>query len=441
MRNSTQRGILRLLSALALFSNLAAPVAAQTSVVFVHGLKSDGSTWGSTPGVVASQLYITPRQPSLSSFSFFSDQATQLQGLIGSQPANMIAIGHSNGGIVSRVANYAGNAQPMQGIVTVGTPHRGAPLASNTMDGATLEYLATWAAQITQPLFTYAQYILNDFCGIVCGRIYAGVYNLAIAGGNALYEAGYLLNNVAGPVARETTVLGQMEPYSAFINNELNTGANLAREAGALRVRSAIISQGYPGYTSLFYGLTPGSEAHNTNWQHWVEAVYSGFYEYYYNYVDYNDLDMWDKRFNAWMWADGWYMLAYTDYHWCNLIGGWDYNQWACFSDGIVPAYSQAWQGAIHHPMYWGPGHLNQTKNPGVQALIVNSLRHDGFIMDEVPAAPPPSPPPSDPPPDNSCIILDGCPLQTLRAGPRQLEPQTPTRKVGREVVARRRTG
>lgn len=418
--NAMTRRMRRILPALILSVGLRGSAAAQTPMVFVHGLNSNGTTWGSTPSAIAGQFYVNPMQPSLPSWDFFASQASSLRQQIGGQPQSLIAVGHSNGGIVSRVANRGG--QPMQGIITVGTPHRGAQLATRVMDGATYFYLLNWGNAVVQAPIVYLGYEIGDLCGLICDHIYRGVVNVVNRGVDALYALGYLIPNVAGPLARTTKVLGQMEPNSPFINTDLNAGFNLTREAGALPIRSAIVSEAWPGYTSMFVGLTAGYEAHNTNWQHFVMAVYDANYWYYVDYADYSDPDMWPKRLNAWLWAMGFNALADMDYQWCNTqLGGWDFNLGFCRSDGIVPSSSQVWPDANRiHFAFGGPGHMRETDDPRIQNELANSLRGDGFSFAQPPPPPPQLPPPQEPPPlepppgGGGC--LQGC--EVMRAKP-----------------------
>jgi pimeloyl-ACP methyl ester carboxylesterase len=383
------------LAILTLVAALSRIGAAQTPIVFVHGLNSDGTTWGSTPSVIEGQFFVTPLQPSLSSFHFFQDQAVELRQKIGAQPSSLIAVGHSNGGIVLRLANFE---QPMQGIVTIGTPHRGAQLATRVMDGSTYLYLLNWGNAVIQAPIVYIGYEINDICGIICGPIYNAVVNVVNASIDALYRIGFLIPNVAGPVARATTVLGQMEPTSPVFDGVLNSGFNLYREDVALRARTAIVSEAWYGYTSMFVGLTPGHEWQNTLWQVFLMAVYDANYQHYVDYADYGDPNMWEKRLNAYLWAIGYNALAEMDYQWCqNQIGGWDFNANVCRSDGIVPSLSQAWPGARRYRVAGGgPGHMRETDDWRIQDQLAQALAQDGFFFEAPPEPPPPPPPPPD---------------------------------------------
>ena len=122
---------LRGLISLALSFTLAVPVLAQDRpAVFVHGLNGSPGTWRPAADRLASVLNISPYVPAVPWADHFETQAGSLQAQLGMLPANSIAIGHSNGGIVSR----AWSAQhPLSGVLTVGSPQQGAPIVNKAL--------------------------------------------------------------------------------------------------------------------------------------------------------------------------------------------------------------------------------------------------------------------------------------------------------------------
>jgi len=107
---------------------------AQAPLVFVHGLNSGQTTWGTFPTDVQSAVPVIGRAANLSSFAYYDDQTVQLRNslpsLFNQGPlGNLIAVGHSNGGMIGR---GLAKSQPVQGLITIGTPHRGALLATGT---------------------------------------------------------------------------------------------------------------------------------------------------------------------------------------------------------------------------------------------------------------------------------------------------------------------
>ncbi|MBP6715583.1 MAG: hypothetical protein KA205_01870, partial [Acidobacteria bacterium] len=103
----------------------AAALAQNTPVVFVHGLNSDASTWQQAADHFGRSLAITPYLPDLSWSARYEEQSSDLQQRFQNLPSSTIAVAHSNGGLVSRDWN---RSHQLSGLVTVGTPHAGAPL-------------------------------------------------------------------------------------------------------------------------------------------------------------------------------------------------------------------------------------------------------------------------------------------------------------------------
>ncbi len=110
-------------------------------VLFQHGIFSSGETWRTLPSRLASDVKIGCKfRPSLSSTDRLADQSTQQAGRInGYKLGSLFLIGHSQGGLISR---YTAQHHPslVSGVITVGTPHRGAPITktSRAVIGAVL---------------------------------------------------------------------------------------------------------------------------------------------------------------------------------------------------------------------------------------------------------------------------------------------------------------
>src|SRR5215212_15352 len=97
-------------------------------VAFIHGLASTGETWQSTADALQQQLALQAFRPNPSWSDTFQDQAAQVQNAIGGLSSSTIAVGHSNGGLVSRQWS---RMRYLDGLVTLGTPNHGAPLVDN----------------------------------------------------------------------------------------------------------------------------------------------------------------------------------------------------------------------------------------------------------------------------------------------------------------------
>jgi triacylglycerol esterase/lipase EstA (alpha/beta hydrolase family) len=117
-------------------------VAQDRPVVFVHGLGSSGDTWQSAAARLQSSLAIQGATPSLSWWSLYESQASELQQHVGGYGADIIGVGHSNGGLVTRQWS---RQHPVSGIVTLGSPHRGAPAVTNFFTYAGFSQNLLWS--------------------------------------------------------------------------------------------------------------------------------------------------------------------------------------------------------------------------------------------------------------------------------------------------------
>lgn len=99
-------------------------------VAFIHGLNATDQTWQSAADALQQQLALQAYRPNPSWVDTFQDQAAQVQNEIGGLPSSTIAVGHSNGGLVSRQWS---RMRYLDGLVTLGTPNHGAPLVDNLL--------------------------------------------------------------------------------------------------------------------------------------------------------------------------------------------------------------------------------------------------------------------------------------------------------------------
>ena len=125
------RGITLLaIAVLALLTGI--PVRAQDRpTVFVHGLRGDPGSWQPAADRLRGALEISTYVPALPWADHFETQAGDLQRQLGSLPTNALAIGHSNGGIVSRQWSMQ---HPLGGIVTAGPAAHGGWRVDVTLD-------------------------------------------------------------------------------------------------------------------------------------------------------------------------------------------------------------------------------------------------------------------------------------------------------------------
>src|SRR5262245_56018429 len=95
---------------------------------FVHGFSSQGEAWQATAQRLQRELAIVAHTPTLDWQAPFEQQGSQLQGDLSTRTGVPLVVGHSNGGLVNRQLS---RTYPLQALVTVGSPNRGAPFARN----------------------------------------------------------------------------------------------------------------------------------------------------------------------------------------------------------------------------------------------------------------------------------------------------------------------
>jgi hypothetical protein len=102
---------------------------------FVHGF-SDNSARFTTPntaGLLSYQVNLkTPQFPNLDGRLKVDDQASNLFTFVsGDHAGPHVLVGHSMGGLTSRSAYFSHPGGTFSAIITMGTPHQGAPIADN----------------------------------------------------------------------------------------------------------------------------------------------------------------------------------------------------------------------------------------------------------------------------------------------------------------------
>lgn len=364
----------------------AAALAQNTPVVFVHGLNSDASTWQQAADYFGRSLAITPYLPDLSWSARYEDQARDLQQRFQSLPSSTIAVAHSNGGLVSRDWN---RSHQLSGLVTVGTPHAGAPLVNNAPQF--LAYMvntlrATWTAAVS----------VGVLDGHTSGSWSWLSYEMAVYGG----YGGQLLDGIVRGLPSEiwygaetsAPVLPEMRPGSAFLQ-DINSGGNLAREGAAIPVRIGIVSRA-SRYGGPWRAFAPERAGDFGDLQRWLGygLIASGFAVQ--NYADPDDPKTWDTASSLidaglyWLWIDG---------EWCAAVSAPFPYRGCTANDGIVPEYSQIYPGAVNFFVgdESGPAHTRETREvtPWIEDALVNYMQVPP--AGSGPGDPPPPPPPS----------------------------------------------
>ncbi|MGD9904734.1 MAG: hypothetical protein AB7U83_14820 [Vicinamibacterales bacterium] len=349
----------RLFAVVAAALTLAAPPAAaqDVPVVFVHGGFSSADTWRDAANRLAATLQITPHLVDLPSTAVFEQQTAVLNGAKGGLPTTAIAVGHSNGGIVSRQWS---RQRPLGGILTLGTPHTGTQLSARALDLVNFNYLVYNLAGLAAGTASSSP----DFAWLVAAGLQVYLSNVQWLSWNTISA---ITSSVA--VAGYVPLAPQVVPGASFLN-ALNDGGNLAREAAAVRRRVGLV------YTASDYwragmavGLAPGSR--DTAWA--ILLISPPALEYAAAWLDtrYSPTHLLARTFAA--------RLRYLasvvrdmDPQWCHAVTG----DRGCSipHDGIVSVVNQHYPGALNFSVS-GPAHKQETQqSDGVIASVLTGV-------------------------------------------------------------------
>jgi hypothetical protein len=361
-------------------------VAQDRPVAFVHGLFLNSGEWQGTANLLTQQYKIQPIVPTLGWQNTFETQATNLQSALGSL-TQAAAMAHSNGGLVLRqYLQQSGVGTHLTNGFTVGTPHRGAPLAQSIASGSAGAYGSYLLNSIVDPFnFYYAND--PDFQGAVDNGPLIELPYLMDFMGFVANNFVPILNQVGVPAAEASIpVAPEMNPSSNFIA-ALNGTANLSAEQAHMPVRVGAATGVSP--QNAFFTLFSDDPADWGNVRAGVEYFALLLFDYY------STSDDPFLQANAGRWlnlAEVMYDFD-ADYLFLNgsvvgvTQGGLVIVQQ---QDGLVPLSSATWPGGTKQRNLLWPSfsipHRNQVTDPNMIALMQTVLNTDFGIPVRPPA-------------------------------------------------------
>lgn len=376
---------------LALSAPLVCASQSPTQTILLHGFTGNPDSWNLMRYYLGLAFGggISTTAPSWPGTGTFDQAAASFAGHF-SQSATPVFLAHSAGGIVSRATDLRPDRQ-LAGIITVGTPHTGAPVSVNRW--TLLPQFVQRALDIEEAPLYYLDLDgghLDDFLLLLDVIV-------------VLYYVGQDFQNVVTQLI--SPMAGELEPGSSYLNM-LNGQTNLDREATSMGPRRFAIVSHAPSHAQVCANFFAG------NWQscrYIVDALILSYYErcYYYTYYsDYGDPYWLAKRQNAYRWCVGAERIAALNGWWCTVIGA-PPAPGGCSADGLIPTVRQAWPGAtninIGEGSDPGPGHGAETEDDDVREIFTQLLL-TSFNVSYAPG-PPPAPPPPQPQPPGPAIL------------------------------------
>lgn len=312
-------------------------------VLFQHGIFSSGQTWRSLPSRLGSDVYMGCKfTPNLESRDRLADQASAQASLIRSYGrGSLFLIGHSQGGLISRyTAQHQGEL--VSGVVTIGTPHRGAPVTqtSRVVIGAVLAVPVALALDgCTGPR------------GFRCGLAYSMVAAIPVLATHGVDAAVPAFQDLRPGSNFQQSLNGTYEPF-----RRVGIQSHPSRFLIGLRIRGD--QANYPD---------AGRDTVHTGKVRLATNVACGAVGWLIG------LTVQAKR--CALTAGG--MLA-MDLAWNAMVSGFGK------SDGIVPAGSQVYPNALRNlPMEnKAPSHTGETNSEETRKAVRTALRdHMGFVQ------------------------------------------------------------
>lgn len=353
--------------------------------MFAHGLLSDGSTWSTMKPTLESQLQIVGLAPTLGWSLSYATQADNLHTALAGF-SNVAAVTHSNGGVLTRRYLTAGSSPLVTGHISINSPHTGAPLAANAVNGL----LGGWALEIivsiTEPFNFYGTsdpYFMGGIWSNTAAQLLLSLGNIDRETALIGYATAFWAAQFFGAIP---AILPEMVPGSSLLQAQLTPGA-LATEASRAAQRVSISSElnlnGQP--YSVFW---PNPSA--------MESAVNGLlyfaidqYDYYYWHPD----PFLQAQALQWIWLAS--TLAWVPADWATLNGslisatpvyrGPTFYT-AYLNDGIVPWDRSAYPGGTSQAnmprgLYGDLRHTAQTSHSAMVSRVRDVLQNQLGIL------------------------------------------------------------
>ena len=335
------------------------PAAAQNRpTVFLHGLAGEAADWAQTAERLRALVAVEPHIPGLPWRQTYEDQARELQSRADYQnlPASTVAIGHSNGGLVAREWS---RHRRLDGIVTIGTPHQGAPIMARLRNWSSFNSVAPLLLNTVVEAFS----LPSDWTWIYAEVVDLLKWTQSFSVWSTLGLAGALGLQAALPVGTE------MLPQSAYLTT-LNGFQNLAREATEVPNRVGIVSVAH----NYYYGGPARAVAPEQ-----ADIIATSLYASAFGLLAWADYIFFEasptdaaafSQATTLMGVAG-FLLA-IDPTYCRMVSRFDMSE--CVpNDGIVPIDSQAFPNA--------PNILIGTENDGPAHTQERQMSDDALFM------------------------------------------------------------
>lgn len=347
--------------------------AQRVPLIMQHGIRSDASTWNTADDSLRNSFPIRVERRSTSWRQPFTLQVAEIGSFLGALPDTSLAVGHSAGSLVLRQAVLGGES--FKAMASIGTPHWGAPVASNVRNG-TMPYIFTPVSSTLD----FLSYIFFPLDGMDLQEDEALSAPMALAY-VLLYYATLGLSYF--DFVPSYPIWEQLSPSGSAIPR-LNLGDSLAAQAQRVPTRRSIMTRINNPDDALWrlvaseddMSLVDAMRNTLTYYSLFASLFVGGKYCYY---PQYNP----SKRSAAIAWADLALLVQLLDSRYCYQLFVENASAMGSMqcgaSDSVVPLGNQVWGAGGYSTLRQvnGVAHAEQTKS----RFVIDELR--AFLLDD----------------------------------------------------------
>lgn len=360
-------------------------------VSFVHGLGDNADVWNTMANQLDNEFNFARNDVSYNSEAAISSSASSVNF-----PSGTVTVGHSLGGLVAREYLRQHNTGSMNALVTIGTPHKGAPVAVTAQNGKVAEIVSGWIADLAAgPAISFGSLGGREFAKQLLGKI-----------DYSANAAGTRINNALETMFGNVASVDNMKPNSTFLTT-LNNSPNNTLPSARYAIFGAEDNYEYVRIAESFRNKNnDANPVESEIFLRWHRAAASFYFTAtaYYSYLSgeyfykYNQADPSDPFYTSYYdravfylsiareWARGFASLVYHQQRdWDEQIIGVNYYSqngevFKDANDGLLPATTQA-------PSFFGsPGnqiiradganHVEETTHPSVKDRLEEVFRN-----------------------------------------------------------------
>ena len=349
----------------------------RTPLIMQHGIRSGAETWDVFRTRIEQDYPVAPVAISTPWRATIDSQSRTLDAAFGSMGGASLAFGHSAGGLVLR--QWVTSGHHLRGLVTVGSPHWGAPLADNVRDSRMQELALPIASTLALISMLFAPPDLFDSEEMYHLGAIASIYSVYLSGIDAIINEQEFGPNY--PIWWD--LVG-----SGVTNQALNSAPSLQAQAIGVLTRASIrTSINYP--QDAFWRLAFTEEEMDIVYAMKATAAFAAMMGGV--YLSYKYCNPYSGHFSVAGCMGSTFMfdigafVEIADHRFCAALQ-WEnvpYGSTALCpsSDAVVPFDNQWWGGLGYSRDFRIPGvsHPEQTRSPLVREAVEQFLEYAGL--------------------------------------------------------------